>query len=185
MSQTLTKPAVPAVQYLAMVAASVGLLTLSAKVTIPFWPVPMTLQVAAVLLIASVGGARFAAASLGSYLMAGAVGLPVFAGTPEKGIGLAYMVGTTGGYLLGFFIAAVLVGWVADTFGKFAAAIAMPVGLAVIYGFGLAWLAQFVPGDKVLAYGLTPFIAGDLVKVALAAVLSIAAPAGLRRLIKG
>ncbi len=145
-------------------------LTLSAKVQVPFWPVPMTLQVAAVMAIAAAYGMRLGVATLMGYLAAGAMGLPVFAGTPEKGLGLAYMLGGTGGYLVGFVLAAALVGAAAERLPKIALWPAMLGGLAVIYALGLAWLAQFVPQDALLAYGVTPFILGDLVKITLAAV---------------
>ncbi len=171
--------------HLAKIAAAIALLTLSAKVTVPFYPVPMTMQIAAILLIASLGGLRFSAETLGGYLALGAAGLPVFAGTPEKGIGLAYMTGTTGGYLLGFFLAALLVGWAADRFGKKAMFLAMPAGVALIYVFGLAWLAQFVPSDKLLEWGMTPFLLGDALKIAIALLLTFLAPAALSAWIKG
>ena len=90
------------------------LLWVSAKVQVPFYPVPMTFQGAVVLLIGLAYGPRLAAATLLLYLAEGAVGLPVFAGTPERGIGLAYMVGPTGGYLAGFLAAAVIAGWTAE-----------------------------------------------------------------------
>ncbi len=171
--------------YIAKLALAVGLLTLSAKVTVPFWPVPMTMQVAAVLLIAGIGGLRFGGASVAAYLAAGLAGLPVFAGTPEKGLGLAYMVGPTGGYLFGFLLAAMLVGWAVDRFGRRASWVAMPLGLAVIYGFGVIWLAQFVPAGKVMAYGVTPFLLGDVIKVAIAALLTIWTPEALKRWFAG
>lgn len=185
MSRTITAQQQNIVGYVAKIAVAVGLITLSAKVAIPFWPVPMTMQVAAIFLIAGLGGLRFGGASVASYLALGAAGLPVFAGAPEKGIGLAYMTGPTGGYLTGFLLAAGLVGWAADRFGQRAVLISMPVGLAVVYGFGVAWLAQFVPADKVLAFGVTPFLVGDICKIALAAALTILAPAALTRWIKG
>lgn len=166
------------------VALAVCILTLSAKITIPFYPVPMTMQVAAVLLIAALGGVRVGVASIAAYLAVGAIGLPVFAGTPAKGIGIAYMMGPTGGYLLGFLVAAIVVGWAVDRFGQKSIWLALPAGLVIIYGFGLAWLAQFVPSEKLLASGLTPFLLGDVVKVALAAALVVIAPAGLKRWIK-
>jgi biotin transport system substrate-specific component len=90
------------------------LLTLSARVQVPFFPVPMTLQVLVVLLIGVAYGPRLAGATLAAWLAQGAAGLPVFAGTPEKGLGLAYMAGPTGGYLAGFLVAAILVGWLAE-----------------------------------------------------------------------
>ena len=104
---------------------------------------------------------------------------------PEKGIGLAYMVGPTGGYLLGFLVAAILVGWATDRFGHRLGSLSMPLGLAVIYALGVAWLSQFVPSDKLLAFGVTPFLLGDLCKVALAILLTVAAPAALRRWVQG
>jgi len=145
----------------------------------------MTLQIAVILLIASLGGMRFGGETLGAYLALGAAGLPVFAGTPEKGIGLAYMMGTTGGYLLGFFLAALLVGWAADRFGKKEMLLAMPAGIAVIYLFGLGWLAQFAPEGKLLAWGFTPFITADILKMGIALVLTFLAPAAVTRWIKG
>ena len=168
----------------AFVAASVAIITISAKTTVPFFPVPMTMQVAAILLVASIGGVRMGVTAVAAYTVAGALGYPVFAGTPEKGIGLAYMMGPTGGYLAGFMVAAVIVAWASDQFGKKAAALAMPLGLAVIYALGLAWLARFVPSDKLLAYGMTPFLLGDIVKVALAAALTFVAPKAVTNWLK-
>lgn len=151
------------------VALSVALLTLSAKVSLPIGEVPMTLQVAAVLLIAGWGGFQIGWQSLAAYLAAGAAGLPVFAGTPAAGVGLAYMAGPTGGYLLGFLLAAAIVGWISDHFSSTWALLpAMGVALAVIYGCGLAHLSAFVPGDALLAKGVAPFFLGDLCKLALA-----------------
>ena len=100
-------------QALLVLAGSV-LLWISAKVQVPFWPVPMTLQTLAVLGLAAALGRRLGVAAVVLYLMEGALGLPVFAGTPEKGIGLAYMAGPTGGYLAGFVLAAFIVGTLAE-----------------------------------------------------------------------
>lgn len=185
MSQALATPQQRAIGNVAKIALAVGLITLSAKVTVPFWPVPMTMQVAAILLVAGLGGLRFGVASVGAYLAMGAAGVPVFAGAPEKGVGLAYMFGPTGGYLLGFFVAAVLVGWATDRFGRHLGSLSMLLGLGVIYLLGVAWLSQFVPSDKLLAFGIAPFLFGDLCKVAVAALLTVAAPAALSRWVKG
>lgn len=158
----------------AVVAASV-LLTLSAKLQIPFWPVPLTLQTMVVLCLGMVLGPRLGALAVIAYLAQGAAGLPVFAGTPEKGIGLAYMLGTTGGYLAGFVVAAFVTGllarraWDRSVVGTVAA---MLVGNAVIYACGLLWLGNVVGWDKpVLAWGMTPFLLGDLAKIVVAAAL--------------
>ena len=94
--------------------AGTALLTLSAKIQVPFYPVPMTMQTFAIVVIAMAFGWKLGAATVVLYLLEGAFGLPVFAGTPAKGIGIAYMTGPTGGYLVGFFLAAGLTGWLAQ-----------------------------------------------------------------------
>ncbi len=97
---------------LVLAVAGTALLTVSAKIQIPFYPVPMTMQTFVVLALGMAYGWRLGGATLLLYLAEGATGLPVFAGTPEKGIGLAYMLGGTGGYLAGFVLAAArFVGW--------------------------------------------------------------------------
>ena len=150
-------------------------LWISAKTSIPFWPVPLTMQTLVVLMIGMAFGARLGVATVLLYLAEGAAGLPVFSGTPEKGIGLAYMLSTTGGYLLGFVLAAGFVGYLAERGwdkGPVKTAAAMLIGNIVIYIPGLFWLGSVVGWDKpVLAWGLTPFLAGDALKLVLAAVL--------------
>ncbi|WP_082171781.1 biotin transporter BioY [Methylobacterium indicum] len=165
---------------LAVVVAGVLLVTLAAKVQIPFWPVPMTLHTLAIMALAVGLGPRLAVATMLGYLAAGAVGLPVFSGTPERGIGLAYMAGPTGGYLAGYLVAAGLTGALSTGRGLVGRIAAMLAGLAVIYALGLAWLALFVPADRVVALGLLPFLLGDLVKVGLVAAGFSVLP-GLRR----
>lgn len=181
LSLSLTRPATLG-RGLGLALGGALLITLGAKVQVPFWPVPMTLHTLAVFFVAAALGPRLGTAALLSYLSAGAMGLPVFSGTPERGIGLAYMVGPTGGYLLGFLIAAGLIGALAQGRGWAGRALAMLAGLAVVYALGLAWLARFVPGPGLLAAGFTPFILGDLVKVALACGLISALIPALGRL---
>lgn len=157
------------VKYVLALVCGVALMTLSAKVQIPFWPVPMTLHTLAVMAIAVAFGPYAALSVMTGYLVAGAVGLPVFSGSPARGIGLAYMVGPTGGYLLGYLIASGLVGkWAAGrkALGQFGAMLA---GLAVIYAFGLLWLSRFVPAGQLLTLGLMPFLLGDLLKLGVVA----------------
>ena len=150
----------------------------SAKISVPFWPVPMTLQTGAVALLAAAYGWRLGAATVVLYLLEGAVGIPVFEGTPAKGIGLAYMVGTTGGYLIGFAVAAAVVGWLVEQgFGRNPVKLfgAMVLGDAFVFALGILWLGTVIGWEKpVLNYGLYPFILGDLVKLALAAALVFA-----------
>jgi biotin transport system substrate-specific component len=152
-----------------------ALLWISAKIQVPFYPVPMTMQTFAVLVIGMAYGWRLGAATVILYLAEGAAGLPVFAGTPEKGIGIAYMVGTTGGYLVGFVLAAAAVGWLAERGWDrniVGTAIAMLVGNVIIYIPGLLWLGAVVGWDKpIFEWGLTPFILGDATKLVLAAAL--------------
>jgi biotin transport system substrate-specific component len=161
----------------AVVLALIGsaVLWASAKIQVPFYPVPMTLQTLAVLGLGMAYGWRLAFATLLLYLAQGAFGLPVFAGTPEKGIGLAYMMGPTGGYLLGFLLAATLCGWLAERGwdrNVATTALAMLLGNIVIYVPGLLWLGALVGWDKpVLEWGLTPFLAGDATKLVLAALI--------------
>jgi biotin transport system substrate-specific component len=151
------------------------LLTLSANFTVPFYPVPMSMQsLVAIGLGLSLGPARGGAAVL-IYLAGGAAGLPVFAGAPEQGIGLAYVMGPTGGYLVGFYFAAATAGLLArggwDRSPVTAMAAALLAG-AVIYVPGLLWLGAVIGFDKpVLEFGLYPFIPGDIVKAMLAALL--------------
>ena len=150
------------------------LLWVSAKVQIPFFPVPMTMQSFVVLGIGALFGWRLGGATVVLYLLEGAAGLPVFAGTPEKGIGLAYMAGPTGGYLVGFVMAAMVVGWLAErgfdrnAFKMFAA---MLLGAAVIYIPGLAWLSFLIGAEKAVQFGFIPFVLADVTKAALGAAL--------------
>ena len=132
----------------------------------------MTLQTLAVLIIGMAYGWRLGAATVALYLAQGAVGLPVFAGTPEKGIGLAYMIGPTGGYLVGFLLAAMAVGYLAERGWDrniFTTAGAMLIGNALIYIPGLFWLGSLIGWDKAIQFGIQPFLLADLFKLVLAA----------------
>jgi biotin transport system substrate-specific component len=168
-------------QHVAFLSAAVLLgsviLTLSARLQVPFWPVPMTLQTLAVLVIGATFGSRLGAVVVGAYVLEGLLGLPVFAGTPERGLGLAYLFGPTGGYLAGFVAAAYLAGWLAErgynaTLAK--AVFVQAVGTALILAAGCAWLAVLVGPEKALAAGLLPFLASSLVKIGLGAALVVA-----------
>jgi biotin transport system substrate-specific component len=151
------------------VIGGVGLLILSAKIQVPFWPVPLNLQTMAVMALALGLGPRLAAATFAAYLATGASGLPVFAGSPERGVGLLYIAGPTGGYLLGMLAAS----WVTGTFGAGRGIVArlgaMLAGMTLIYGLGVCWLALYVSAPRLLAEGVAPFILGDLVKIGIVA----------------
>jgi len=154
------------------------LLWVSAKIAVPFWPVPMTMQPFAVMGIGAAFGWRLGMATVALYLLEGALGLPVFSGTPEKGIGLAYMAGPTGGYLAGFVLAAGITGWLAERgFDRnvVTMVIAMTAGTIVLYVMGVAWLSHLIGFEKALTFGLYPFVLGDAVKILLAALVFPAA----------
>lgn len=175
---------VPALRGLAIALAGTGLLTLAAKAQVPFWPVPMTLQTLVVLALAGLLGARLAGLTVALYLLEGALGLPVFSGTPQRGLGLAYMVGPTGGYLAGYLGAALLVGLAADRGARARPALlfgAMLAGTTLIYALGALWLAKFTGLGPAITAGVLPFLLGDLLKCALAAALVVGASRAARR----
>ncbi|SMF56690.1 biotin transport system substrate-specific component [Tistlia consotensis] len=151
-----------------------ALLAISARVQVPFWPVPMTLQTGVVLLLGAALGGRLAVATVLLYLAEGALGLPVFAG----GGGPAYLAGPTGGYLAGFLVAAAAVGSLVErgwSRSLASSALAMILGDVLIFACGLAWLSSLIGLDKAIAAGLLPFLAGEALKIALAAALLPAA----------
>ena len=147
-------------------------LWISARISIPFYPVPMTLQTLAVMLIGALLGWRLGTATVLLYLAEGAAGLPVFAGTPERGLGLAYMAGPTGGYLLGFVLAAMLVGWLAErgwtrSIGR--CILTMCAANLALFVPGVLWLGVlFGWSPQLLDLGVTPFIPGAILKIGLA-----------------
>jgi biotin transport system substrate-specific component len=152
-----------------LVVAGSLLIALLAQIEIPLLPVPITGQTFGVLLIGALLGGRLGAVTVLTYLAWGAIGFPVFAGGTS---GLSRLAGPTGGYLLGFILAAFLVGWLSERGWDRRAlttAAAMLLGTALIYLPGLLWLSGFVGWDRLLELGLTPFLVGDLLKVALAA----------------
>ena len=161
------------------------ILAISAKIKVPLWPVDASLQTLAIFAIAASFGMRLGTATLALYLLEGALGLPVFQGTPERGIGLAYMAGPTGGYLVGFVVAAAIVGWGADRgwdrnpFKLFGVMLAAEV---VLLGLGALWLGYLFGMDKAFAYGIGPFIVTDLMKIAIAACIVPALWSILRKL---
>lgn len=151
------------------------LLAISSKINIPFYPVPMSMQTFILLSISMAYGWRLAGLTVLLYLFEGAIGLPVFSGTPAKGIGMAYMAGPTGGYLIGFFISAITVGYLAKRGWDrsiFTTLAAMTLGTAIILAAGVLWLGVLFGWDKpILAWGLYPFLLGAAFKIALAAAL--------------
>lgn len=149
-----------------------SLLWASAKAQVPFWPVPMTMQTYVVLTMGAVFGCRLAATTMVAYLAEGAIGLPVFAGTPANGIGLSYMAGPTGGYLLGYLAAVVVIGFLVEK-GRWTRSLAgtagaLLIGEITILGMGCCWLAVQFGWEKAFVFGFGPFIFGDGLKLLLA-----------------
>ncbi len=152
------------------------LLAVSSKIKIPFYPVPMTMQTLVVLLIGVIFGWKLGVATICLYLFEGIIGLPVFAGTPEKGIGLSYFTGPTMGYLIGF-IPAVFFSGILKVHLKHSLIYRLTLNFALfvfsvsfIYIFGLIWLLNFVPVDKLWALGVMPFLPAEVLKVSILAI---------------
>ena len=147
------------------------LLIASAKIKVPLYPVPMTLQPLAVLMIAMLFGRKLATLTVGLYIFKGIIGLPVFA----FGGGLMYLMGPTGGFILGFFISAIIVGYLADHgWGKKVSLsiISMLIGMLVIYTLGIFQLALLKGFNFALLKGFYPFLLGDFYKLLLAGIIT-------------
>ena len=157
-----------------IILAIVGsiLLTISAKIKIPFYPIPMTMQTFMVLFIGIAFGWKLGMATVLLYLAEGAIGFPVFADTPEKGIGIAYMTGTTGGYLFGFLIAVLFAGFVNSKKNIYLNFMFIFLALVSIYLFGLAWLAHLIGWKNAYIFGFKQVILSDILKVSLIIIIS-------------
>ncbi|MDA9676791.1 biotin transporter BioY [bacterium] len=145
-----------------------ALLTISAKIKIPFFPVPMTMQTFMVLLLGITLGPKIGLMTIALYLFEGIFGLPVFAGTPEKGIGFIYFTGPTMGYLIGFLTAAYLAGSFKYEKGLINTFLKLIFSLSSIYIFGMIWLGFLIGWDKpIFKLGAQPFLLAELFKVLL------------------
>ncbi|MEJ6479459.1 MAG: biotin transporter BioY [Octadecabacter sp.] len=162
------------IKQVAMVVLGIAILAVAAKIKVPMWPVPVTMGTFAVLSIGAAYGTRLGLVTIIGYMLIGALGFDVFAGSSAQAAGITYMMGGTGGYLVGYVLATVALGALARagwdrSAGKMA--LAMLIGNALIYIPGLVWLGQLYGWDQpILAWGLTPFLIGDAIKLALAAV---------------
>jgi biotin transport system substrate-specific component len=161
-----------------LVVLGIAALAVAAKIRVPFWPVPVTMQTFVVLTVGAGYGPRLGVVTILGYLLIGALGFDVFTSSSAENYGLAYMMGGTGGYLAGFALAAGVLGWLARKgWDRSIArtAVAMLIGNAAIYALGLAWLGYLYAGSEgwatVLDWGLWPFLAGDALKLALAAMV--------------
>ena len=149
------------------------LLTISAKIKIPFYPVPMTMQTFVVLLMGIAFGYKVGLATVSLYLLEGILGLPVFSNSPEKGVGLIYFTGPTMGYLIGFMFATFIAGYVNLKTNVFLIFIKLVLSVSTIYIFGVMWLGSLIGWDKpLLKLGVTPFLLAEFFKILLLTILT-------------
>ena len=144
------------------------ILAISSKVKIPFYPVPMTMQTLVVLMIGIGFGWRLGLATITLYLLEGIIGLPVFSGTPEEGLGLIYFTGPTMGYLLGFLVAVYISGKFSYDNNLFKNFLKILFASSFIYLLGMAWLGSLIGWDKpIFKLGAQPFLLAELFKILL------------------
>ena len=148
------------------------LLTLSAKIKIPFYPVPMTMQTFVVLFIGIAFGWKLGIATIALYLFEGAIGLPVFSGTPEQGVGLIYLMGPTFGYLIGFLVTVFLAGLFSYNNNIFKNFAKLTLATSFIYLLGVFWLGSLIGWEKPLyKLGVQPFLLAELFKLLLITII--------------
>ena len=148
-------------------------LTISAKLKIPFYPVPMTMQTFVVLFLGIAFGYKIGIATVSVYLFEGIIGIPVFSNSPEKGVGLVYFMGPTMGYLIGFLFAVFFAGFLNFEKNFFLVFIKLLFSVSAIYIFGIIWLGNLIGWDKpILQLGVTPFLLAELFKICLLTLLA-------------
>ena len=153
----------------AIILGSIAL-TISAKIKIPFYPVPMTMQTFVVLFLGVSLGYKMGLASIGLYLFEGILGLPVFSNSPEKGIGLIYFTGPTMGYLIGFLTAGYLASKVNSKDSLLLILAKLTIATSTIYMLGLLWLGTLIGWDKpIIALGAQPFLLAEIFKIIILA----------------
>ena len=149
------------------------ILAISAKIKIPFYPVPMTMQTFVVLLLGISFGYKVALATIGLYLLEGVLGLPVFSNSPERGVGIAYFTGPTMGYLIGFLSASFLASFIKINDDYFKIFIKLILSVSTIYIFGILWLGTLIGWDKpIFELGVLPFLLAELLKICLLTVIA-------------
>ena len=148
------------------------LLTISAKIKVPFYPVPMTMQTFVVVLIGITLGWKLGLTTIFLYLFEGAVGLPVFAGTPEKGLGISYMIGPTGGYLVGFILSVFIAGFVNLNKNIFVKFLLITLSIFAIYITGVPWLAYLAGWEVAYVWGIKNFLLAEFLKISILVLIS-------------
>ena len=148
-------------------------LTISSKLKIPFYPVPMTMQTFVVLFLGIAFGYKIGLATISVYLLEGIIGVPVFSNSPEKGVGLVYFTGPTMGYLIGFLPAVFFVGYLNLKRNIFVIFIKLIFSVSTIYLLGVLWLGILIGWDKpILQLGVMPFLLAELFKICLLTLLA-------------
>ncbi len=171
LTKSLTQPKVIK-SLLAILLGSIAL-TISAKIKIPFYPVPMTMQTFVVLFLGISLGYKVGLATIGLYLLEGIVGLPVFSNSPEKGLGLLYFTGPTMGYLIGFLIACYLASMIKFEDSYFVILGKLVLATSTIYILGLLWLGTLIGWDKpIFLLGAKPFLLAEIFKISILALLA-------------
>jgi len=171
----LTKNLTQAKLFKSLVVVVLGsiALTISAKIKIPFYPVPMTMQTFVVLFLGISLGHKIALASIGLYLLEGIVGLPVFSNSPEKGVGIVYFTGPTMGYLIGFLSACYLASKIKLEDNFFIVLLKLIVATSTIYILGLVWLGTLIGWDKpIFSLGAKPFLLAEILKIMILALIT-------------
>ena len=149
------------------------ILAISAKIKIPFYPVPMTMQTFVVLFLGISFGYKIALSTVGLYLLEGILGLPVFSNSPERGVGLSYFTGPTMGYLIGFLTASILASFITENDNYFIIFLKLILSVSTIYFFGVLWLGTLIGWDKpIFDLGVIPFLYAEMFKIFLLTTLA-------------
>ena len=160
-------------KYILIIFLGSILLTISSKIKIPFYPVPMTMQTFVVLFLGMSFGYKIGLATVSLYLVEGIMGLPVFSNSPEKGVGLVYFTGPTMGYLVGFLFATFLAGYFKFKGNLLNSFIKLLISVSTIYILGVFWLGSLIGWDKpIIQLGVTPFLIAELFKIVILTLLA-------------
>ena len=161
------------VKIILIALAGTLLLTISSKIKIPFYPVPMTMQTFVVLFLGIAFGYKIGLATVSVYLIEGIIGIPVFSNSPEKGVGLVYFTGPTMGYLIGFLSAVFLAGYLNFKSNIFLIFIKLILAVSTVYIAGILWLGSLIGWEKpIFQLGVTPFLLAELFKICILTILT-------------
>ena len=171
LTKNITQPKI--IKFLLTIILGSIALTISAKIKIPFYPVPMTMQTFIVLFLGISLGYKIGLATVGLYLFEGIMGLPVFSNSPEKGVGLLYFTGPTMGYLIGFLAACFLASMIKFEDNFLVVLSKLAIATSTIYILGLLWLGTLIGWDKpIFALGAKPFLLAEIFKIVILALLA-------------